>query len=200
MKAWILLRKLSFLAKLLSCDEDNLIASVFCTISTENIYNISLVQQCKWLQGELKCEQILEKCLSDPSNAPVIVRDAKKAIYCQNWGNTTQSAAQHPSLKHITCSEFICITTSWCRIWDLALDRGERGMRLVQCLFKSLCHPLFGDRRCPHCSSHIASDITFFEHLCQQHIKFEAGNLCTVLNSDDDSIFSLAMQILNLSF
>ena len=60
MKARILLRKLSFLAKLLSCNEDNLSASVFRTISTENVYNISLVQQCKWLQGELKCEQILD--------------------------------------------------------------------------------------------------------------------------------------------
>ena len=27
--------------------------------------------------------------------------------------------------------------------------------------------------------------------LCQQHINFEVGNLCTVLNSHEDSIFSL---------
>ena len=85
MKARILLRKLSFLAKLLSCDEDTLSASVLHTISTENVYNISLVQQCQWLQGELKCEQVLEKCLADPENAPAIVRGAMKAIYQQDW-------------------------------------------------------------------------------------------------------------------
>ena len=60
---------------------------------------------------------------------------------------------------------------------------------MAQHLFKALCHPLFGDRCCPHCSSQITSDLTFFEHLCQQHIDFEVENLGTVLSGDDDSIF-----------
>ena len=43
--------------------------------SVEKVVLSSLhVQQCQWLQGELKCKQILEKCLSDPENATAIVR------------------------------------------------------------------------------------------------------------------------------
>ena len=156
---------MSKLEKLLNCDDDNMSASVLRTISTENVYSISLIRQCLWLEGEPKCEQILEKCSSDPKNASATVRGAKKAIYQQDWANTTQSIAQCPSLKHTTCSELII--TSWCHMWDLALDRGEWGTRLTQCLFKSLCHPLFGDCSCPHCSGHITSDIIFFKHLCE---------------------------------
>ena len=57
-----------------------------------------------------------------------------------------------------------------------------------------------GDHSYPHCSNQIPSDLTFFEHLCLQHIDFKAENLCTLLENSDDELFSLAKQILNLSF
>ena len=62
----------------------DLSANVLCTILTENIYSISLVQQCQWLEGKLKCEQVLERCLSDLENAQSLVRCSMKAIYQQD--------------------------------------------------------------------------------------------------------------------
>ena len=70
---------------------------------------------------------------------------------------------------------------------------------LAQCLLKSLSHPLFGDRTCPHCSNSIPTNQTFFSHLCQQHIEFETENLCELLENSDEEIFNLATLIQNIS-
>ena len=172
-KARILMRKLSFLAKLLAKDEDTQSVRVFHTISADNIYSISLVQQCEWLQCELGTEPILQKCLADPVNAPSITKGAKNIILHQDWANIISSANQHQSLKHILGHDPDLTASGWCRIWDLALDYGYRGTKLAQCLFRCLCKPLFGDRMCPHCNTQISSNLTYFEHLCSRHIDFD---------------------------
>ena len=161
----------------------DLSANVLCTILTENIYSITLVQQCQWLEGKLKCEQVLKRCLSDLENAQSLVRCSMKAIYQQDWIDTIQSAAKHPSLKHIICSDFI--SSSCCCIWDLTLDKGESGTRLAQCLFKSLCRPLM---------STLQQQNLFWRHLLWTPMR---AAYCTLSKNSDDEI-SLAMQILNL--
>ena len=51
-KTHVLLRKLTFLAKLLESEDDHISTRVFRTLSVENVYNISLVQ-CNSLQNDL---------------------------------------------------------------------------------------------------------------------------------------------------
>ena len=45
----LLLRKLSILAKLLESEDNTMSAQVFRTLSVNNVYNISLVDQCNTL-------------------------------------------------------------------------------------------------------------------------------------------------------
>ena len=140
MMARVFIRKLSFLAKLLTSNEDTQSSRTFRTCAADNVYNISLIQQCQWLQCTLNIEQILQQCLENPDSAVLIVKSARNSILRRDWANTVHLAKSHMSLKHIVSSNDIA--SGWCRIWDSALDQGYRGTKLSQCLFRSLCHPL----------------------------------------------------------
>ena len=78
MKARILLRKLNFLANLLS-KEDCLSSNIFQTQSSQNVYEISLVQQCRSLELQFGTN-FLRECLDNPSEAPVVIQVAKADI------------------------------------------------------------------------------------------------------------------------
>ena len=74
----ILLRKLTFLSKLLSNYKDTMSSRIFISLVIEDI-NISVVQQCKMLEATLATD-IVDQCLSNPNNAPEIVRINKKLL------------------------------------------------------------------------------------------------------------------------
>ena len=166
-KARIAIRKFRFLAKLLKSEQDDLASRVFRTLSADNVYCICLVEQCRWLLEELGLGWILQKCLSDPM-ASDTVKDLRNIILKQDRSQTVNSARNHPSLKHIVCSNLVA--ASWCSHWDRALDLGTKGTRLFQCLFSSLCRPVFGDRVCPLCEREIPSQQNYFDHLNSDHL------------------------------
>ena len=121
------------------------------------------------------------------------VKSVKEIIYREDWANTVQSAKQHPSLKHIICSNLTA--SSWCHTWDLAFDKRRYGTKLAQCLSHCSIWPLVF-------VGTLTVIITFsptllFWHLCQLHVNFGASNMTLLENSQD--IFSLASQIQNLS-
>ena len=192
-KARVLIRKISFLAKLLPSDGNELSARVFRTLATDSVYNISLVQQCRWLESELGIDSVLSKCLASPDLSASIVRSSRPDIINRDWSISIEKAMAHSSLNHITCSDVV--SSNWCRVWDTALDHGVKGTRLVQLLFRSLCRPTFGDRLCPHCSSAIPIDQSYFEHLCHCHINFNLDSLSSVLEGDSNNLFRLASSL-----
>ena len=198
MKARILIRKLNFLAKLLSSTEDTLSTRTFRTFAAENVYDISLVQQCHWLEQSLRIDSVSQQCLANPDSATSLVKSAQNNVLRQDWANTIHLAKSHVSLKHIASCDDIALC--WCRIWDSALDKGLHGTRLSQCLFKSLCLPLFGERRCKYCTAHIPLTCTFFEHLCHSHLDFNASLLPPVLENCGHEVFNLAAEILSLQY
>ena len=102
-KARVLLRKLTFLAKLLESEDDHVSTRVFRTLSVENIYNISLVDQCNSLQNDLGVDSVLQQCLAEPTIASAIVRSEKMRILEQDWATTLEVAKQHQSLRYIYC-------------------------------------------------------------------------------------------------
>ena len=69
MKVRILLRKLKFLARLLSTTNNTQSARTFRTLAVENVYGISLVQQCLWLEHTLNTPPIVHQCLTNPDSA-----------------------------------------------------------------------------------------------------------------------------------
>ena len=75
MSTRIFLRKVAFLSKLLRQNKDSLCCRIFTSLAIENVYNTSIVQQCRMLESD-----IVAKCLHNPENATSIVQSSKKVI------------------------------------------------------------------------------------------------------------------------
>ena len=90
----VLIRKLGFLSKLLSMTEDTISHGVFTSLAMENVFGISLVQQCQMLEANLgTC--VLASCLSGPDNTWDIVRSNKKHILNSDFKMLLSSANHH---------------------------------------------------------------------------------------------------------
>ena len=133
--------------------------------------------QCLWLAGTHSAP-IVHQCLTNPDSAISLVNENRNNILRQDW------AKPHTSLKHVVSNEDI-----WSRVWDTALDRGCSGTKLSQCLFKTLCWPLFGDRKCQYCTTQVPLNQTFFQHLCCCHLDFDLSTLTSVMDSCDNEFF-----------
>ena len=131
---------------------------------------------------------MLSKCLAFSDLSASIVRSSRPDIINRDWSISIEKAIAHSSLNHITCSDVV--SSNWCRVWDTALDHGVKGTRLVQLLFRSLCRPTFGDHLCPHCSSTIPIDQSYFEHLFHCHINFNLDSLSSMLEGDRITCFT----------
>ena len=89
-----LIRKLNFLSKPLSGSNDMISKRVFSSLAVEDVYESSIVQQCRMLESKLEtC--VLPKCLSDTENAALI---ASHTSWHRLW-----NAALHKCQGH-SCS------------------------------------------------------------------------------------------------
>ena len=74
--------------------------------------------------------------LEEPSGCPpALVKSMKMDIYIIKSDSEAllSSASNDPSAKLVAT---VAETTSWCRLWDIALDRGMQGTRVLQTLLK----------------------------------------------------------------
>ena len=190
-KARILCRKLTFLAKLLE-DDDCLSSQVFRTLASDDIYEISIVQQYRLLEQGIGTNY-LQLCLEDPLTARSIVCEAKRDILSRDWASTLLASKTHPSLTVVVATDEIAST--WNRLWDEALEYGVRGTRLMQGLFAALTRPVFGGRACPHCKKVISS--SYPEHLFTKHlVSYNMDTIALWLeNKNYKDLYKLAEEI-----
>ena len=69
-----------------------------------------------------------------------LVKSRKTDIIKSDFEALLSSASNHPSARLVAT---VAETTSWCRLWDIALDRGMHGTRGLQTLLKELSHRIF---------------------------------------------------------
>ena len=98
---------------------DTISRRIFTSLAMENVFETSIVQQCKMLEANLStC--ILAKCLSDPENAPGIVRSNRKHILRSDFqlllssstdrhGSPAAAAQKSPIIPHGA----VCGTQPW---------------------------------------------------------------------------------------
>ncbi len=84
----------------------------------------------------------------------------------KDWLLFLDKVRTHSSLKHVSHPT---IASSWCKVWDFALDNGVRGTRLTQSLFRVMSFPVFVDRKCRNFQLHIRESDSYLEHLCAVH-------------------------------
>ena len=194
----ILIRKLNFLAKLLD-KSDALSAQVFRTLACDDVYKVSLVQQCRSLE-QLFGTNYLQQCLSNPSEACLIVREAKVNILEKDWEHTIIQTKSHPSLAIVSATNGIA--SGWNSVWDEAFEHGVQGTKFMQTLFSALLRPVFGDRICPHCGESISAEQSYPQHLVSHHLTgFDIDSIIDwIENKNFDHLFQLADAISSLHF
>ena len=93
----VLLRKLTYLAKLLANDSNSTSSIVFRSLASDDVLSISLVQQCMELEL-LFGTNVLKQCLESLDNAVHIVQSAKPQLIDADWNRSICLASSHPSL------------------------------------------------------------------------------------------------------
>ena len=124
-----LIHKLGYLAKLLSSD-DKLSAQVFLTLASENVYSVSLIQQCRSLEQHLGCNCV-QLCLH-----------ARPLCWNEIIDNDWKHTLSRPFTPFTECGHDLeSIASSWNCYWDEALKYGIRGTKLIQNLYCCLSRP-----------------------------------------------------------
>ena len=187
----ILIRKLSFLSKLLAGSRDTISHRVFTSLAMEDIFETSIVQQCRMLEANLNTS-VLAECLTHPECAPDIVKRSKVNIINSDFKLLLTSEIE----KCGSAAPAACIATqtSWRRLWDVALEKGIKGTRIMQMLFKELCRPM-SCFKCSKCDPEVLSDSSCLEHICNNHPNeirnLSYDHLISVLKeADSETIFS----------
>ena len=176
-KVLILLRKLTFLANLLSKDTQCVSSRLFWSLVAEDPLCISLVQQCKEMELSYGTN-FWDQCLKTPEIATRTVGKAKTVLLDADWQSTLSIAGSHPSLTYISDES---VVNEWCNVWNEALEYGTKGTKTGQNIFRILCRPVFGDRMCPHCSSPITEQM-FADHMVTSHnlpLNSIMSNICS---------------------
>ena len=193
----ILIRKLGFLSKLLSSSKDTISSRVFTSLAIEDVFETSIVQQCRMLESNLGTN-ILAQCLTDPENATHTVKSNKDHLLDKDYSHLLFLASHRQGSTVLVAH--VASQISWRRLWDIALDRGVKGTRTFQSLFKELSRPI-SCFKCSQCGK-ITDSITCFEHACTSHPNLLEDLSCKDLISalgegNSDSIFDMCSKMSN---
>ena len=107
---------------------------IFSSLATINVYGVSIIQQCRMLES-LLVTNILAMCLNEPGEASSIAAEQKSNLISRDFELLLEYLRSHQISNLVT--EF-AQTTSWCRVWDIALDRGVKGTRSLQTPLREL--------------------------------------------------------------
>ncbi len=183
MKARIFIQKLIFLCRLLS-SRDTIATRTFCTLAAQDVYNISLIQQCIFLDSCLSTSATATM-LSNPDLAASVLAEAKKSIYAKDVSLTLKEATSRSSTSLIA-------DINWLRVWEAAAarDKGPFWISTAQNFFKLLTTPLHGDRVCWRCLATIPPpQSSFIDHLLFSHCtsSVDLHGILSALGSDSNS-------------
>ena len=140
---------------------------------------------------------VLACCLTNPDSAGDIVKSNKRRILNQDFNLLISTSI----LGQTSCSLVARVAkhTSWRRLWDIALDKGVKGSRTLQRLFKELSRPksVF---TCTQCASVpiMINEPSCFEHACEQHSDLVGDLTCSslidsLIQANSDLIFNSCM-------
>ena len=79
------------------------------------------------------------------------------------------SAIDHPHARYVASLCGIDLATSWCKLWNIALDRGVQGTRGLQTLLRELSRRTYDGFQCQSCGDSIGEDSMCFDHIRSNH-------------------------------
>ena len=190
--ARVLTRKISYLYHLLLSEDKSIATSTFRILVSQNVYNMSLVQQCIFLDSKLKTN-CTAQILGDVNNTSPNIKKLKESIISTDRQLILDDACKH---QPVTLASEI----NWLRVWEAARDKGPYWTNVAQSFYRILTRPLFGDRVCNKCDSVIQEDTSYFSHLTQTHVPstVDISRLLTDLRSHDSDPVTISFHCMKL--
>ena len=112
----ILKLKLRYLCHLLSSENESIATTTFKVMVSQNVYNLSFVRQCIFLDSKLKTN-CTAQILNDINCASSCLGVMKKAITSTDRRLMLEEASKHPSVS-------LASEINWLRVWEAARDKG----------------------------------------------------------------------------
>ena len=154
----IFLKKLAFLSRILE-NPDSISHRTYISLTQSTTErSIKLIEGCSFLDAHLLLKGFVAR-VKDGSSS---IRELKKELLNIDSINLLEECKIHHSTY---LAAKIATSTSWLKIWDLALDLGTLA---IQLLFKTMTRPVFGSAACSLCQQSIST--TFFDHIITHHI------------------------------
>ena len=155
----------------------------------------STVSYAKSAQGT----DILACCLTNPESAVDSVKSNKDRILKQDFDLLISTSSSEQTSSYLVARVAECV--SWRRQWDTAIDKGVKGTRTLQSVFKELSRPksVF---TCIVCAPDKISESSWFEHVCARHPDLIGELTCSKLldcltQANSDLILNSCMYMSN---
>ena len=118
---------------------------------------LQLLEGCSFLEAHLGLEGIVVR-VKDGSLLP---RKIKDELLLSDQTTLLNNCNTHVSSN---LAAKIATSTNWLKIWDTALDFGQRGTKAIQSLFKEMTRPVFGNIPCSLCDQSIPESTPYLDH------------------------------------
>ena len=92
-------------------------------------------------------------------NSETSLKEVKNRILKVDWENCITEASQHSSTA---LAASISSSTSWLKLWDMALDYGPCGTAAMQALYRTLTKPRLDQNTCAICGDRL--ETSYFDH------------------------------------
>ena len=116
-------------------------------------------------------------------------REIKKEFIDLDFSLLLEESKTHFST---TVAAEIAESTSWLKIWDLALDYGPHGTSAIQALFSTMTKPMCGSPPCGFCEDLVTA--TYLDHFLLCHLPTNCPGM-----SKEDIIEELKKETLTLT-
>ena len=154
-------KKLAFLAWVL--ENSNSIGHHFynCLLESSDGGSIQLLDGCSFLEELIGVEGCLQRIKEGSSSS----REIRKELVELDFSSLLKESKTHSSTS---VAAEIAESTSWLKIWDLALDYGPRGTSAIQAFFSIMTRPVYGSAPCAFCEDSVTA--TYLGHFLSCHL------------------------------
>ena len=157
--ARIFIQKLNLLFKINS-EEDSIGCHIFSKLAAKDPQSLQIIQECRYLEDRVECHGATDNIL----NSETSLKEVKNRILKVDWENCITEASQHSSTA---LAASISSSTSWLKLWDMALDYGPRGTAAMQALYRTLTKPRLDQNTCAICGDRL--ETSYFDHYTIHH-------------------------------
>ena len=158
MRCRVLIRKLSFLQRVVNSNSASLSGTALLALSDDTA-SICLVRECRELE-EVFGTHFTQEILSD--NAPSL-KEVKDAIHERDRTKLTEKCSEKAPMIAAVARRI-----TWSRLWDSAMDLGDKSVKGLQYLSRAMSHHGCGNHPCPLCDT-APLPATVLDHLLDCH-------------------------------